>query len=646
MSGNGSSCNMSMISELASLLSSDRSETEHVLGLKELTSLAEAENNRAAICNTTGLVPSLVKLLDSGVHRVVTLEASRAIWRLSRSATCHEALAQAGAVPLLIRLLGAGEDEPVTIAAATALANLATTPINKETIRNAWGIPRLVHLLEAGPDKEVTAAAATGLANLALNAANKDAIRESGALPKLVELIKAGPHVQAAEKAARAIMNLSSNATNRELIREVGAVPPLVKLLTAGSTKVVTEHAVWALANLAKSSPANQGAIAGAGAAAGFASSEAPAAIGAVKEYGAIPALLELLQDSVARPSARRRAAVTLFRLAELPDNRPTMLDAGAAVRLEGYLLANCNVSGAKAVCRSCDDTEGVLTALLALAQLSQPLEVHNLKQADLAEVMREMTRLTHLRLKHDDQTRVLNLKDLVHGMQLLTRSPWMLAQMQGPEMTQTLLAVLGSKPAPHLHSCMGDAARALWQMNQGQGAHMMHLRNSSEKARETLRSLTEPGESPPEVVAASAGLMALLSEAEASPASEPHQERGAQSPLLPVLAPAESPAEKMTQRSPVISALPKGMRQSPSPAPWMTAQSSPMKPGAAHDNSLQCWPRSRIGIVRVILFISGLIFWVVITHQHWRRIDAAGGIEDVQWGEGVLSKELADAAS
>eukprot|EP00854_Cymbomonas_tetramitiformis_P008169 gene8169-9701_t len=451
---------MSMISELASLLSSDRSETEHVLGLKELTSLAEAENNRT----------------------YVPVPALRGLFVASQNSRLNF-------IPSFI-----------------------------------CGIPRLVHLLEAGPDKEVTAAAATGLANLALNAANKDAIRESGALPKLVELIKAGPHVQAAEKAARAIMNLSSNATNRELIREVGAVPPLVKLLTAGSTKVVTEHAVWALANLAKSSPANQGAIAGAGAAAGFASSEAPAAIGAVKEYGAIPALLELLQDSVARPSARRRAAVTLFRLAELPDNRPTMLDAGAAVRLEGYLLANCNVSGysvydgsrrptamalaeafslqpmasLKALKQPMASLKALKQPMASLKALKQPLAsfdldqyrllwagedepvtiaaatalanlattpinketirnawVHNLKQADLAEVMREMTRLTHLRLKHDDQTRVLNLKDLVHGMQLLTRSPWMLAQMQGPEMTQTLLAVLGSKPAPHLHSCM-----------------------------------------------------------------------------------------------------------------------------------------------------------------------------------------------
>jgi len=391
--------------------------------------LSANQKNRDTLRELGGVGP-LVRLLQAGPNKDVTKWATWAISNLSNGHREDEdAIRDSDGIPLLVNLLNAGPDKVVTEKAAKALTDLAVNGVNKDVIRECGAVPRLVALLGAGNTKEVTKQAAWCLSNLAgSNDANKQAILEAGGVPPLVALLGAGDDRVVTEKAAKGLSNMATTAANRDAIREAGGLEPLVRLLGVAPDWPQTEQAAWAVANLGNCSAENQLRLARA---------------------GAISALQSLLANPSTRGETKTRAAYGLLRLSEHPENHSLFVRSGAIKPLMNYMREN--------------DGEGAAATAVTLAHLGGQDE--NERLVTTASVISLLARRLKDRVKFDDPSKVLRLRDYVHALRLLTLNDKNKHLIENEGAISPLVEIL--EPEFQCSSTVrADAAGALWNLS------------------------------------------------------------------------------------------------------------------------------------------------------------------------------------
>lgn len=497
--------------------------------------LSANQKNRDKLRELGG-VPPLIRLLCAGPDKDVTKWATWAISNLSNGRREDEdAIRDNKGIPLLVDLLDAGNDKVVTEKAAKALTDLAVNGVNKDVIRECGAVPKLVKLLSAGNTKEVTKQAAWCLSNLAgSNDANKLAILEADGVPPLVALLGSGPDKVVTEKAAKGLSNMATTAANRDAIREAGGLEPLVRLLGGGPDKPQTEQAAWAVANLGNCCPENQLRLASA---------------------GAVAKLLDLLGNSMTRAETKTRAAYGLLRLSEHRDNHSTFRAANAIEPLMRYMHEN--------------DGEGAAATAVTLAHLGGREE--NERLVATASVVGLLARRLKDRVKFDDPSKVLRLRDYVHALRLLTLNDNNKELIDTEGAVVPLVEILEAD-FQCTSSVKVDAAGALWNL-----AFCAPLRSKlvSFGIVPVMRSLAETARDP-ELRANAHGCLFTLGEIEAS-------EGGFGEPASSAKA-----AAKAAVHAAVSAAV--SVASTSSPSTSTAAISSPVA-AATSSTMLQQWP-------------------------------------------------------
>ncbi|CAE7822527.1 PUB4 [Symbiodinium sp. CCMP2456] len=339
-----------------------------------LRTLASSQAEAQMAITWAGAIPLLVEHLDHDFSKV-RVESAKALWSLAQGNMDNEtSIVEHGGIKRLVVLLSGGAAD-ARDSVLHLLLNLAShDPLHQDNITRAGAIPPLTELLNDGNLRQLAAAVLKSLARD--HEDNQSAIgATSGTIQKLIQLLSdesaamresaagvlhvlvAGGHAKnvatvsrsggirpcmellkdenagAREDAAGVLAALAKNADNRVHMADLGAIPLLIEL--------VQDH-VGAAAAARKYAATALGELA-------VRNSKNKEVIG---KTGGIEALVELLKDG--DHQARGRAASALSELCQLSDhNKLSMVGAGAIPLLVELLREDSTKKPAKAVLAS-----------------------------------------------------------------------------------------------------------------------------------------------------------------------------------------------------------------------------------------------------------------------------------------------------
>ncbi|KAH8951118.1 hypothetical protein BDL97_09G009800 [Sphagnum fallax] len=269
-------------------------EEEVSSALRELLSLCEERCLHKYWIAAEGLIPVLVKLLQSGQRRIrkETLATLRSL--AVDNIGNKEKIAEAGGIKQVVRSLardvGEGQQAVALLLELSEAPNvceqigktqgcilLLVTMLNSENLHAIEDARKLLEHLSNNDQNVVQMAEAnhfsplilrlsegsdmtkvlmaSALSRMGLTETSKAALAQQGAIPPLVKMICYGK-LEAKAAALGALQNLSTLPENREPMIEAGVIAPLLQLLFSVTSVVMSlkEHAAATLANLTMAS--------------------------------------------------------------------------------------------------------------------------------------------------------------------------------------------------------------------------------------------------------------------------------------------------------------------------------------------------------------------------------------------------------
>jgi hypothetical protein len=227
--------------------------------------------SRSAVAVAGGLPVMLAALMHTRADAGAADAVVHVLCHASRDDTLADAFRTTGVLAALVKLIAsaASGGEPAAggthslapptntaalIAAITALRKVCTGhDANKVAVHDAGGVAALAALLT--PASEVTPHAVLALQLLASHADCRDALHACGGVPRLVALLREEQSAATVRAAAAALVAAcasgSDGVAHAVAVREAGAVPALLSLLACGIAAQVGAAAASALRTLA-----------------------------------------------------------------------------------------------------------------------------------------------------------------------------------------------------------------------------------------------------------------------------------------------------------------------------------------------------------------------------------------------------------